>query len=109
MKSVSVGKLRDLEKEGWKITPADKNAVTAQVGLMKAATAIVVSLNNIKTTIDKIEAPEQESIGPLLNRHYELIAQLIGQIPETERVKELVPERGRNGFIDKVKVVYEHG
>ena len=102
MKSINVGKLRDLEKEGWKITPADKNAVTAQVGLMKAATAIVASLNNIKNTIDKIEVPEND-IAPLLNKHYELIAQLIGQIqPETVKQWEFDIKRNNRGFIDKV-------
>ena len=97
MKSVSVTNLKDL-----KIAPQDRNAVGAQLALMKSATAIVASLNNIKNTIDKIEIPEHD-ITPLLNKHYELIAQLIGQIQsETITHWEFDLKRNNRGFLDKV-------
>ena len=105
MKTVSVKDISKLEKEGWKINPADKNAITGQIATVKAAAAIAVSLENIRTTIEKVEFPQADNsvIEQMLENHYSMLVQLITTL---QRPAEYVfdVKRNKNGFIDKVVV-----
>lgn len=105
MKTVSVKDISKLEKDGWKVKPSDKNAITGQIATVKAAAAIAVSLENIRTTIEKTEFPETDNsvIENLLNNHYSLLSQLITTLQRPETYTFDV-KRNKQGFIDKVVV-----
>ena len=107
MKSISVGKLRDLEKEGWKITPSDKNAVSAQLRANEAATQIVKSLESIRDSIVNIVKmiPEENSdkIEKILQKHYDMMVAIVAsQQKEEVRTWEFDVKRNAKGFIDRV-------
>jgi len=106
MKSVSVGKLKDLEKEGWKVSPQDKNAISAQVAVSKAAVAIALSLEHITEAINKVPVllpgRDETEIATLLNNHYELTKQLLSQISDSPKTWEFELKRNNNGFLEKV-------
>ena len=105
MKSVSLTKLSDLEKDGWRISPSDKNAISTQLAVSKAVAAIALSLESIKQSIDRVEIPQKDDseIQLLLNNHYELIRDLLSQIvPQKVLTWEFELKRNRNGFLDKV-------
>jgi hypothetical protein len=109
LKSVSVGRLKDLENEGWKISPADKNAVKEKVASNNAAVAIAVSLENIRSTIESIKIPENTDIESLLDKHYKLVSDLLASlekpvfIPKRMKVVRTKSTSGI-GFIDYVDV-----
>jgi hypothetical protein len=104
LKSVSVGRLKDLENEGWKISPADKNAVKEKVASNNAAVAIAVSLENIRSTIESIKIPENTDIESLLNKHYQLVTDILAVEKPVVQAWEFDVKRNKQGFIDKVMV-----
>ena len=74
MKTVSVRDIDKLEKDGWKVNPADKNAISGQIATVKAAAAIAVSLESIRSEIEKVDFPQADNsaIETLLNNHYSI-------------------------------------
>jgi hypothetical protein len=109
MKKISLKKLEALEKEGWEVSKSDKNAMSTQLGVTKAAIAIAVSLENIKVAIDKAPSllPKTENIGLLLDNHYKLVSDLINV--EKDPVEWEFDVKRKNGFIDKVMVKQING
>ena len=105
MKTVSVKDISKLEKDGWRVNPADKNAITGQIATVKAAAAIAVSLENIRTSIEKVEFPETDNgtIETLLNNNYALLSQLVTTLQRPVAWKFDV-KRNKQGFIDEVLV-----
>jgi hypothetical protein len=100
-----VGRLKDLEKEGWAIAPADKNAISAQIAMSQAAAAIAVSLENIKQSINSVQFPgrDESEIAILLDNHYALVRDLLSQIvPAKVLTWEFDIQRNKNGFLSKV-------
>ena len=105
MKTVSVKEISKLENEGWKFNPADKNAIAGQIATVKAAAAIAVSLESIRSEIEKVDFPQADNsaIETLLNNHYSILTQLITTLQRPESYTFDV-KRNKNGFIDKVVV-----
>ena len=105
MKSYNVAKLRDLEKEGWKISPQDKNAVSAQLKSNEAAGEIVRSLESIRDSIVNVVKmlPEEntDKIEKILQKHQEMIAAILASQIDV-KTWEFDVKRNNKGFIDKV-------
>ena len=100
MKSVSI---KDLEKD-WKVKPSDKSAIVGQIAVVKAAAAVALSLEHIKSSIDKVEFPEGDNqIEQMLESHHSMLVQLITTLQRpTEWTFDV--QRNKQGFIDKVVV-----
>lgn len=105
MKTVSVRDIDKLEKDGWKVNPADKNAISGQIATVKAAAAIAVSLESIRSEIEKVDFPQADNsaIETLLNNHYSILTQLITTLQRPSEWTFDV-KRNKNGFIEKVVV-----
>ena len=105
MKSVSVKDIDKLEKDGWKVNPADKNAITGQIATVKAAAAIAVSLESIRNEIGKVEFPQADNsvIEKLLDNNYSILSQLVATLQRPVAWKFDV-KRNKQGFIDEVLV-----
>jgi hypothetical protein len=105
VKTVSVKDISKLESDGWKIKPADKNAITGQIAVVKAAAAIAVSLEHIKSSIENVEFPnaDNSAIEKLLDNNYSVLSQLITTLQRPASYTFEV-KRDSKGFIDKVVV-----
>jgi galactokinase len=108
MKSISVGKIKDLEKEGWKISPSDINSINAQVRANQAAQQIVKSLEDIRDTIvtavKMLPSDDISKLEALLESHHKTMQELFKNALFNQTVKtwEFDVKRTNKGFIDKV-------
>ena len=105
MKAISVKDIDKLEKDGWKVNPTDKNAITGQIATVKAAAAIAISLESIRNEIGKVEFPQADNsaIEKMLDNYYSILTQLITTLQRPESFTFDV-KRNKQGFIDKVVV-----
>jgi len=105
VKTVSVKEISKLENEGWKVNPADKNAIAGQIATVKAAAAIAVSLESIRSEIGRIELPQADNsaIEKMLDNYYSILSNLIVTLQRPESYTFDV-KRDKKGFIEKVVV-----